>query len=132
MKRFAASLGVVLVVLAVGALAFAADNKPAGSLTGTWEGVAHAPEGDEQFTMTLEQTGDDVKGSFALEHGQLDITSGSFKHNVLEVRCETPDATYLVTGKLEDGRLSGAWQEFLRGTNSLNLNRLIGRDRHWI
>lgn len=110
MKRFGASLGVVLAILTISALAFAADGKT-GPLTGAWDGVAHAPDGDEQFTMTLEQSGVDVKGSFALEHGQLDITSGSFKNNVLEIQCETPDATYRVTGKLENGRLSGEWSK---------------------
>lgn len=110
MKRLTGSLGVMLVVLSMSALALATDNKAsAGPLTGTWEGVAHTSDGEEQFTMTLEQAGDVVKGSIATEHGQLDITSGSFKNLVLEIQCETPNATIRFTGKLEGGRLSGEW-----------------------
>ncbi|HEV2492272.1 MAG TPA: hypothetical protein VG204_04280 [Terriglobia bacterium] len=112
MKRFAESFGVVLVVLAISVLAIGNDNKAAaGSLAGTWEGVAHAPDGDEQFTMTLDQSGDDVKGSIATDGGQLEITSGSYKNNALEIECETPDAKYRVTGKLQDGQLNGEWSK---------------------
>lgn len=110
MKSFAASLGVVLAILTISALTAAADGKT-GTLTGAWDGVAHTPDGDEQFTMTLEQTGDQVKGSIATDGGQLEITSGSYKNNALEIQCETPDATYRVTGKLENGRLSGEWSK---------------------
>ena len=113
MKRIGPSMAGILVVLAVGAFALAKGASPAaGALTGTWEGVAHAPDGDENFTMTLEQTGDQIKGSISTQNGgQLDITSGSFKNNALEIRCETPDAKYLVTGKLKNGELSGDWSK---------------------
>jgi len=108
MKRFTKSLGAILAILTISALAFAADGKT-GPLAGAWDGVAHTPDGDEQFTMTLEQTGDDVKGSIATDGGQLEITSGSYKNNVLEIECDTPDAKYHVTGKLQNGQLSGEW-----------------------
>ncbi|HLW78072.1 MAG TPA: hypothetical protein VKU44_00600 [Terriglobia bacterium] len=113
MKRLGLSTAVVLAVLAVGAMAAGKAASPAaGLLTGTWDGVAHAPDGDENFTMTLEQTGDQIKGSISTENGgQLDITSGSFKKGALEILCETSDAKYHVTGKLKDGQLSGDWSK---------------------
>lgn len=112
MKRIGLSIASVLVVLAMGAWAFGKDAAPAGALTGTWDGVAHAPDGDENFTMTLEHTGDQIKGSISTQNGgQLDITSGSFKHDTLEILCETSDAKYHVTGKLKDGQLSGEWSK---------------------
>jgi hypothetical protein len=113
MKRIVISVGAALIVLAVGGLVFATDNKAAaGPLTGTWEGVAHTPEGDEAFTMTLKQDGEAVKGSISTENGgQLDITSGSYKNSVLDIRCETADAKYQVTGKLQDAQLHGEWSK---------------------
>lgn len=110
MKRIGLSIAGILVVLAIGAWALAKDASPAGALSGTWDGVAHAPEGDENFTMTLDHTGDQIKGSISTESGgQLDITSGSFKNGALEIMCETSDAKYHVSGKLKDGQLSGEW-----------------------
>lgn len=110
MKRIGLAMATVLVVLAVGAWAFGKGASPEEEkLTGTWEGVAHAQDGDENFTMTLEHNGDQLKGSISTENGQLDITSGSFKNGALEILCETPDAKYHVTGKLKDGQLAGEW-----------------------
>jgi len=113
MKRMGPSMASTLVVLAIGAFALGRGASPAaGPLTGTWEGVAHATDSEENFTMTLQQTGDQVKGSISTQNGgHLDITSGSFKNNALEIRCQTPDAKYVVTGKLKDGELSGDWSK---------------------
>ena len=111
MKRIGIAMAGILVALAIGAWAFSKGASPAaGALTGTWDGVAHAPDGDENFTMTLDHTGDQIKGSISTENGgQLDITSGSFKNGALEILCETSDSKYHVTGKLKDGQLSGEW-----------------------
>ncbi len=37
---------------------------------------------------------------------------------------------FLIAGGLEDGSLSSSWQEFLQGTSSLNLNRLVAYQAH--
>src|SRR5262250_3209975 len=113
MKRIGLSIASILVVLATAAWAAGKGASPAPEkLTGTWDGVAHASDGDENFTMTLEQTGDTIKGSISTQNGgQLDITSGSFKNDALEIMCETSDAKYHVTGKLKDGQLSGEWSK---------------------
>ena len=61
------------------------------------------------FTMKLKQKGETVEGSISTATGEITITSGSFKKNVLEIHCDSPEANYLVTGKLEEERLSGHW-----------------------
>ena len=61
------------------------------------------------FTMKLKQKGETVEGSISTATGEINITSGSFKKNMLEIHCDTPDANYLVTGKLEQDQLSGHW-----------------------
>ena len=113
MKRISISIGVCLLVLAVGGLVLGKDDKTApGPLSGSWEGIAHAPDGDEAFTMALEQSEESVKGSISTSNGgQLEITSGSYKNNMLEIHCETPDAKHHVTGKLAAGQLSGEWSK---------------------
>ena len=81
-----------------------------GDLSGTWECVAHGSvEGDVPFTMRLEQKGETVEGSISTATGEITITSRSFKKNMLEIHCDTPDVNYLVTGKLEQERLTGHW-----------------------
>ena len=46
MKRIGLLVASILVVLAMGAWAFGRTASPeAGALAGTWEGVAHAPDG---------------------------------------------------------------------------------------
>ena len=59
--------------------------------------------------MKLKQKGEAVEGSISTATGEITITSGSFKKNVLEIHCDSPEANYLVTGKLEEERLSGHW-----------------------
>ena len=113
MKRTWTVIGVCLLVVATANLVFANGKEPKpGPLTGTWECVAHSSvQGDVPFTLTLQQDKETVTGTIATADGELQITSGSFKNSVLEIRCETDQAKYVVTGKLEARQLKGHWSK---------------------
>ena len=82
------------------------------SVTGRWECIAHgSPQGDVPFTLTLHQDKETVTGAIATADGELQIKSGSFKNATLEIRCETDQAKYVVTGKLGARQLSGHWSK---------------------
>ena len=80
-----------------------------GLLTGTWECTSHGgPHGDETpFTLELEQNGEKVTGSVSSPQGGMEITSATFRNDVLEIHLDTPDGNYVLTAKLKDGQLSG-------------------------
>lgn len=81
-------------------------------LTGTWDCVAHlSGEDDIPFTMELVQKGESVTGSIATGDGEIEITSGTFKGNLLEIHADTPEAKYLVTGKLDGDNFKGHWSK---------------------
>ena len=113
MKRVLSLAGVGFVILSIAGLALAKDEKTEpGLLTGTWEctshGGPHAGEQDETpFTLELEQNGEKVSGSVSSPHGGMDITSATFRNDVLEIHLDTPDGDYVLTAKLKDGQLSG-------------------------
>ena len=111
MKRNLKLAVVCLLALCMGSLAAAKDKKPKpGPLTGTWECTSHGgSQGDLPFTLYLEQQKEDISGSVSSPIGGTQITSGSFKKKVLEIRLETPNGNYLLTGKLNKGALSGNW-----------------------
>ncbi len=105
---------VVLGILVVGAVAMssAKDKKPKpGPMTGTWECTAHgSSQGDLPFTLTLEQAGETVTGSVESPMGGAPISSATFtKKKNLEIHIDTPNGTYLLTGVLKKGKLSGEW-----------------------
>jgi hypothetical protein len=102
---------VCLLVLCVAAFAAAAEKKPKpGPLTGTWECTSHGgSQGDMPATLYLEQNRDVVTGSVSSPMGGTQITSGSFKKNVLEIQIDTPQGTYRITAKLKKGQLTGEW-----------------------
>lgn len=110
---------VCLLALCMGSLAVAKDKKPKpGPLTGTWECTSHgSSQGDLPFTLYLQQQKEDISGSVSSPIGGTQITSGSFKKKVLEIRLETPNGNYLITGKLNKGAISGNWSsESEKGT----------------
>lgn len=98
-------------VFATAAIAFAAGQDKAadaGPITGSWKCVSHGgPNGDTNFTLDLQQDGEKVTGSVDSDQGGMDITSGSFKDDTLEIRLETPQGNYVIKGKLQDGQLAG-------------------------
>jgi hypothetical protein len=113
MKCFATRVGMCLLLLAVSGVALGQkpDSK-ADSVTGKWECVAHGSvQGDVPFTLTLQQKGETVTGTIATADGELEITSGSYKNNALEIHCETDDAKYLVAGELKGDQLKGHWSK---------------------
>jgi len=113
MKQIKWLVGTSLLLLALACCIFAAEKKSkGGSIVGTWDCVAHlSGEDDIPFTMKLEQSGETVTGSITTQDGELEIKSGSFKNDSLELHSETPEAKYLVTGKLEGGQFKGHWSK---------------------
>ncbi len=113
MKCVKATVGVWLLVLTIACLVFGEEKKSKDDpLTGTWDCVAHlSGENDIPFTMKLEQKGETVTGTIGSSDGDLEISSGSYKNNELEIHCETSEAKYLVTGKLDGDQLKGQWSK---------------------
>jgi hypothetical protein len=111
MKRILTSLAVCLAVLCLASLGVAKEKKPKpGPLTGTWECLSHgSSRGDMPFTLYLEQTKESVTGSVSAPIGTAEITSASYRKKTLEIRIDTPQGNYAVTGKLKKGQLSGTW-----------------------
>jgi hypothetical protein len=78
-----------------------------GPLTGTWQCKSHGtPEGDTDFALRLEQNGEKVTGSVSAPQGGTDITSATFKNNVLEIHIDTDSGTYVLTAVLKDRELT--------------------------
>jgi hypothetical protein len=108
-----------LAVLCVASFALAKDKGPKpGPLTGTWECTSHGgSQGDMPITLYLEQNRDIITGSVASPMGGTQITSGSFKRNVLEIQIDTPQGAYHIKAKLKKGQLTGEWSsETEKGT----------------
>ncbi|HEV2351459.1 MAG TPA: hypothetical protein VG028_16620 [Terriglobia bacterium] len=103
------ALGFFLFATAAMALASGQDKAAnAGPLTGSWQCVSHGgPDGDTKFTLDLQQDGEKITGSVDSDEGGMDITSGTFKEDNLEIRLETPQGNYVLKAKLKDGQLAG-------------------------
>jgi hypothetical protein len=79
-------------------------------ITGTWECTAHGFEGgDMPFTLTLQLDKEAVTGSVSSVRGDAEISSGTYKNHTLELHISGGEAEYVITGKLEGGKLSGEW-----------------------
>jgi hypothetical protein len=79
-------------------------------LTGTWDCQSKGgANGDIPFTLYLQQDGEKVDGSVASPLGDAPISVGTFKQGVLEFEISTPDGSYVLTAKLDNGALSGKW-----------------------
>ena len=113
MKGTLASVGVCLLVAAVANLAFGAGKEPKpGPLTGTWECVAHSSaQGDVPSALKLEQIKEAVSGTLTNSSGDYPLSSASYKKGVFEFRLDAPDGSYVATGKLKHGQLSGHWSK---------------------
>ena len=108
-KQMEVALGIFVLAMATGAAAWAQEkSSKAGPITGTWDCTSHGGEqGDTKFSLTLEQDGEKVTGSVDSAQGGMDITSGTFKDDKLEIRLETPQGNYVISGVLKDGEISG-------------------------
>lgn len=107
-------IGAVLVCIAfvcmVSLAAIAADNAQPGPLTGTWNCVSHGgQQGDMNFTLDLQQNGENVSGDVSSPLGDADLSSGSFKNNQLTVTIDGDSDVYTLTATLKDGKLAGTW-----------------------
>lgn len=108
MKRNIFYLGMVITLLFAANPALAKDRK--GVLTGTWDCQSHGgPQGDLAFTLYLQQNKEMVDGSVSSPIGGTQITSGTFRKNMLEIHLDTPQGAYILLGKFEKGTLSGTW-----------------------
>lgn len=111
MKRLKISLvaGLLVAGLLTPSLAAEKKSKP-GPLAGTWDCMSYGgSQGDMAFTLYLDHEGDSITGSVSSPIGGTDITTGTFKNKALEIRLETPQGTYVITGKLHKGALKGEW-----------------------
>ena len=112
MKHATSSVGIALALVALANLALAAteDKSKSGPLTGSWECTSHGgghEEGDTPFTLDLEQDGEKVTGSVSSPQGGMEITSATFKDNLLEIHLDTPDGNYVLKATLKEGQLKG-------------------------
>jgi hypothetical protein len=108
MKRNIFYFGIVVTILFAANLAFARDKK--GPLTGTWDCQAHGgSQGDMAFTLYLQQNKELVDGSVSSPIGGTQISSGTFRRNMLEIHLDTPQGAYILMAKFEKGKLSGTW-----------------------
>ena len=111
MRKIAINVLGIFLLAAIGANISLAQEKPSkpGPLTGTWVCVSHGgPQGDSNFTLEILQEGEKISGSVDSPQGGMEFSSGTFKEDTLEIRLETPDGDYVITGKLKDGQLTGS------------------------
>ena len=107
MKRNLVYLGIGITLLWAASLAIAKDK---GAMTGTWDCQSHGgSQGDMTFTLILQQTGETVDGSISSPIGGTQISSGTFKKNMLEIHLDTPQGNYTLMAKYNKGTLSGTW-----------------------
>jgi len=113
MKRTKSLIGFCLLLLAMACLVFGQEKKSQeGSISGTWDCIAHlSGENDIPFTMNLVQQGESVTGSLSTGDGELEIKTGTFKDNLLDLHLESSDAKYVVNGKLDGGQFKGHWSK---------------------
>jgi len=108
MKRRFIYIGVGITLLLAASLAFGKDKK--GAMSGTWDCQAHGgSQGDMAFTLYLQQNKETVDGSISSPIGGTQISSGTFKRNMLEIHLDTPQGAYVLMAKFEKGKLSGTW-----------------------
>jgi len=108
MKRKLIYVGIGITVLLAASLAIAKDKK--GPMSGTWDCQSHGgSQGDVTFTLFLTQNGETVDGNISSPMGGTQISSGTFKKNMLEIHLDTPQGNYTLMAKFNKGTLSGTW-----------------------
>src|SRR5215472_18963253 len=102
-----------LTLVGLAGLTVAQDTKSkpkGGPVAGTWTCTAHGgTNGDIPFILYLEQDNETVTGSVSSSMGDAEFSSASFKDGTLEIHIDGGDQTYILTGKLQNGQLSGQW-----------------------
>jgi len=111
MNRKLTLVAVCLTVLLTSSLAAAGGKKSKGGpITGTWECQAHGgSQGDMAFTLYLTQNKEVVDGSVSSPMGGTQISSGTYKRNMLEIHIDTPQGNYVLMGKYKKGTMNGTW-----------------------
>jgi hypothetical protein len=108
MKRTLIYLSIGLALLFAATAAMAKERK--GPMTGTWDCQAHGgSQGDVAFTLFLQQNNETIDGSVSSPIGGTEISSGTFKKNMLEIHLDTPQGNYVLMGKFNKGTLAGTW-----------------------
>ncbi|HTS71741.1 MAG TPA: hypothetical protein VMO17_22420 [Terriglobia bacterium] len=108
MKRTLVPIGICLAIFLAASLGMA-KNK-GGVMTGTWDCQAHGgSQGDMAFTLYLQQNKETVDGSISSPIGGTQISSGTFKKNMLEIHLDTPQGNYILMANFKKGKLSGTW-----------------------
>lgn len=108
MKRNIFYFGIVITIFLAASLAIGKDSK--GPLTGTWDCQSHGgTQGDIAFTLYLQQNKETVDGTVSSPIGGTDISSGTFKRNMLEIHIDSPQGAYILMAKFNKGTLSGTW-----------------------
>jgi len=103
-------LGFASLALAQNAKSTSQSKPKGGPVAGTWTCTAHGgTNGDIPFTLYLEQDSENVTGSVSSSMGDAEFSSASFKDGTLEIHIDGGDQTYVLTGKLQNGQLSGQW-----------------------
>ena len=108
MKRNLFYFGIGITLLFAASLAIAKDKK--GPMTGTWDCQAHGgSQGEMAFTLFLQQNKESVDGNISSPIGGTQISSGTFKRNMLEIHLDTPQGNYILMAKFNKGTLAGNW-----------------------
>ena len=101
-----AAMGILLLVSA----SFLIGKEKGGPMTGTWDCQARGgTQGDMNFTLYLQQNKEMVDGSISSPIGGTQISSGTFRKNMLEIHLDTPQGNYILIAKFSKGALSGTW-----------------------
>ena len=111
MKRKLSLIAICLTVFLTATVSTAGAKKSkSGPITGTWECQAHGgSQGDMAFTLYLTQNKELVDGSISSPIGGTQISSGTYRRNMLEIHLDTPQGNYVIMGKYKKGQISGSW-----------------------
>ena len=105
-RKLACTAAMLVVLLAVTPVW--TRGKP--NVTGTWTCQATGgTQGAGAFTLVLEQSKENVDGTITSPLGTTQVTSGTFRHQMLELHFDLPQGNYTLMAKWEKGKLSGTW-----------------------
>lgn len=80
------------------------------SLNGSWQCVSHGgDQGNMPFTLTFEQSGQDISGHVSSQLGDADFADGTFKNNHLHFVIQGDSDSYTLDADYKDGNLTGTW-----------------------